>query len=423
MTTAADHVLNQAIEMESNAADLQLEDLAKRDSAPIEVYRASVIQPAAPQNEWSRSRIELLKRTYAAGATDDEFLLFIETCKRLDLSPEARQIFNVSRYDSAAGGHVRQTQVSIDGLRLIAERTRQYRGQTPVEWCGKDGVWKEIWTEDTPPFAARVGVYRDGFVAPLYRTAKWTAFVQLKRDGKPTQMWATKGDHMLGKCAEANALRAAFPNETSGVYTVDEMGQASNEEPEPVRGTVVESKPVLRNQELPKRESAPPVDNEDSSPLVDYPGHPMHGKPASRIRDRNMVKFVRAVQATCSDPAYIKRIEDYAATRGFTDFSDKADKRTDELAAAVGEPPPNEDYLHLCLWSENVRPLNLNSDIRSWNDSERLIDYGAWLEGGTLPDRRARMLRVEACLKRITDAEKEAAERALAAAERAALAG
>lgn len=413
-----DRVMAQAMELEGNVVDLQLEDLAKRDSAPMEVYRASVIQPAAPQNEWSRSRIDLLKRTYAAGATDDEFLLFIETCKRLDLSPEARQIFNVSRYDSAAGGHVRQTQVSIDGLRLIAERTGQYRGQTPIEWCGKDGVWKEIWTEDTPPFAARVGVLREGYAAPLYRTAKWTAFVQLKRDGKPTQMWATKGDHMLGKCAEANALRAAFPNETSGVYTVDEMGQANNDAPErdapaPSR-TLPEAGPKQYVENNP-----PPKSEDDTSPIVDYKGHPMHGQRCSKIRDRNMVKFVRALKRTNADPKYIDSVIAYAATRGITDFSERAEA----LAAAVGEPPPNEDDLHTWLHPDGSDSDIRLKDIRNWTNTEHLIEYGAWLEAGTLPDKRERMLRVEACLKRVTDAEKDLAEQALAAAERAAVAG
>lgn len=174
----------------------------------------------------SAEQVALIKRTIAKGATDDELELFVATCKRMRLDPFARQAFLVKRYDKEEGGKVAAIQVSIDGFRLTAERTGEYRGQTHPQWCGQDGKWVELWTDaNSPPFAARVGVHRAGFVEPLYRTARWGSYAQHGKNGL-MPMWRQYGDAMLLKCAEALALRAAFPNELSGVYSSDEMGAA-----------------------------------------------------------------------------------------------------------------------------------------------------------------------------------------------------
>lgn len=154
---------------------------------------------------------------------DDDLLLFLYTCKRTGLDPLTRQIYAVYRWNNQLGREVMGIQTGIDGMRLVAQRSNQYAGQDDVVYTPDDEV-------DPHPTKASVTVYKQikGSRVSFTASARWSEYAQTNKDGKPVVMWAKMPYLMLGKCAEALALRKAFPNELSGIYAAEEMGQAEN---------------------------------------------------------------------------------------------------------------------------------------------------------------------------------------------------
>lgn len=152
---------------------------------------------------------------------DDDLLLFLYVAKRTGLDPLTKQIYAIYRWNTRQGKDAMTIQASIDGMRVVAQRTKGYVGQDDVVF--DDEKLKQ-------PGKATVTVYKamGGQRVPFTASARWGEYVQTDKSGMPLTMWAKMPFLMLGKCAEALALRKAFPNELSGIYTPEEMAQSTN---------------------------------------------------------------------------------------------------------------------------------------------------------------------------------------------------
>ncbi len=178
---------------------------------------------ALAQGFLTRDQVELLKRsltTEGTNLTDDELGMFLYTAKQHNLNPLLRQI-----YVMKTGGRVSHI-VSIDGLRSRAAATGNYNGQTePAYKTSKTAMDPQ--KNPVGLISCTVGVYLKGVDHPVYATAYWDEYARYGNNGDLYFIWKKMPRLMLAKCAEALALRKAFPAELGGLYSEDEMNQAA----------------------------------------------------------------------------------------------------------------------------------------------------------------------------------------------------
>lgn len=209
------------------------------------------------QTGFDNNQIAVLR---AAGVDEDvadaELAAFLHVCQRRALDPFTKQIYLIGRWDNQKRRKVYAHQTSIDGFRLIARRSADKAGidyeYEDTIWYADDGSTHEAWLWNTPPAAAKVVVVRGG--RRFDAVARFGAYAQRKKDGALSGQWGSMPEVMIAKCAEALALRKAFPEDLSGLYTSDEMGQADNPQTVQAQAERVDAKP--------KPKSGPVTDDE-----------------------------------------------------------------------------------------------------------------------------------------------------------------
>lgn len=144
--------------------------------------------------------------------------VFFHQAKRTGLDPFNREIYMITRKGKPT------IQTGIDGFYKIANRAARSNGGTwgipETLWCGEDGQWRDVWLAKKAPAAAKVTVERDG--------SKFTVVAVTDEYKAQGPLWDKMPARMVAKCAEALAIRKAFPGDLSGLYTSEEMMQADS---------------------------------------------------------------------------------------------------------------------------------------------------------------------------------------------------
>lgn len=219
--------------------------MADNVTAIVPQHSAQLAPFFSPEQE------RIILNTYLGGATKEEAQVLLATVARRRLDPFSKQVYFVKRWDAQKREEVWAIQTSIDGLRAIAERTGKYDGQDEPTY-GEDEAGK----------FCKVKVYRKDWTAGrgVVGIAYLAEFIQKKNDGSVTSFWARMPRLMLAKCAEALALRKAFPEDTAGLYIAEEMPEVAPAEPAaPAPAPTVEVLPPRKPELAPKPAAHKPV--------------------------------------------------------------------------------------------------------------------------------------------------------------------
>ncbi len=209
-------------------------------------------------------QMQLIRETVAADCTAAEFDLYMAAAQSYGLDPFRRQIIPLVFNKTDQRKRRMALVVARDGLRVIASRCGDYRPASEPAEIGYDEklvsdnnpkgivsatvlLWKQdnkgdwypvigiahwdefaplTFTPDAYEYVDRGEVWADSGKPKKARVLKKDVVKTLDRDGN----WGRMPVLMITKCAEAQALRAGWPDQFGGLYAEEEMDQAVAED-------------------------------------------------------------------------------------------------------------------------------------------------------------------------------------------------
>ena len=215
---------------------------------------APVVYKGGQPVRLDEKQVELIKSLCAKESTPEEFELFMQICKKSKLDPFKKEIYFV-KFNTKRGAQM-VIITGIDGFRAMAARDhKDFGGTSAAEFTYPEAKLM------TPagrliPLTATVKAYRKGGVE-CTATVYWEEFAPVDLKHPRSDFWNRMPKVMLEKCAEAKALRKAFPG-LGNIFTSAEMDQQFQDQTEEGRqisrngvapsGAVVDAR-LVANQE------------------------------------------------------------------------------------------------------------------------------------------------------------------------------
>jgi phage recombination protein Bet len=286
--------------------------------------------------------------------TEGEWHLALAFCQRTGLDPLRKQVYFMKVQGKLT------IMVGIDGMLTQAGRSGLYLGATEPLYCGKDGVWTDVWLQEGPPAACKVGVFRKGAAQPTYATILYSEFCV------PTNPnWKQRPAHMLAVRALAHALKRCFPSELQDVALAE-----TGAEPEPVYGQATireEPAPVA----MPNARCVEAVQAGEKTSYAQEKGLPA---PAARPLEGDVKAIVQANLKQLGVPDPKKSLPYLGACLGeiITKFSEIKPDEWQKLAGVTGQAVKDKGAC-FALWGKH----NPNAGT-SETPEERAFRLKAW---------------------------------------------
>lgn len=169
-----------------------------------------------------------LKSSIYPGASDQSISLVLDYCAAAGLDPMQKPVHIVPMWDSSSRSMRDVVMPGIGLYRVQASRSGQFAGMSEPEFGPM--VTEQVGTvQVTFPEWCKVTVYRqlpNGHIAEFTAKEYWIENYAIKggkdKDQSPNAMWMKRVRGQIAKCAQAQALRMAFP-EIGSQPTAEEM--------------------------------------------------------------------------------------------------------------------------------------------------------------------------------------------------------